>query len=363
MNWHRELPAVFLIFLLLLPSIWLVMGVEVYGQVAKAAPRCLDDVDGEHYGNQPDSYDVTYYGTDLEWVNTTNYTISTWVNLTIPVVGEGIELAAWYAEQNPGGPTVILTHGVRSCKENSAIIMPGAMLYNAGFNVIAFDMRDHGESTIEDMRVSGGQKEWRDLVAVYEWVRDVGGVNESQIGIFGNSMGAATVAIAFAQTTEIKAIWIDASWYDMGRIIRSELVRNNLPQNLATAGVWAGIASTGEDITALPPSDAAQNVGDRSMFILHNTLDERIIIDHGEDMCADGRESVTSEGRVECWFPTTSLNISGYSKGGVGHIVTMLTLTDLYEQKIVAWFTDELNYDLPSDYQPIASGSTPPPVI
>jgi len=360
MNWNRELPAITLMILLLLPSTWLLLGTEVYSQVAMAAPNCLDDVDGEHFSNQPNSYDVTSYGTDLEWVNTSNYGIDTWANITISIEDENIELAAWYAEQNPGGPTVILTHGIRSCKEDSSILMPGAMLYNAGFNVIAFDMRDHGESTIEDMRVSAGQKEWRDLIAVWEWVRDVGGVQEEQIGVFGNSMGAATVAIAFAQETSMQAIWIEASWYDMARIVRSELARGGFPQNLATAAIWAGIAGAGEDITALPPSDAAQNVGNRSMYILHNKMDERIVIDHGEDMCADAKDSVGTDGRVECWMPSTSMNNSGYTDGPLGHIVTMLVLTDMYEQNLVNWFASELGHQFPLDYQPIASGSTPP---
>ena len=59
-------------------------------------------------------------------------------------------------------------------------------------------------------------------------------------------MGAATVAIAFAQETSMQAIWIEASWYDMARIVRSELARGGFPQNLATAAIWAGIAGAGE---------------------------------------------------------------------------------------------------------------------
>ena len=40
------------------------------------------------------------------------------------------------------------------------ILMPAGMLANAGFNVVVFDLRDHGESSIEDDSVSAGQDEW-----------------------------------------------------------------------------------------------------------------------------------------------------------------------------------------------------------
>ena len=48
--------------------------------------------------------------------------------------------------------------------------MPAGMLANAGFNVIVFDLRDHGESSIDDDRVSGGQDEWVDVIAIFDWL-------------------------------------------------------------------------------------------------------------------------------------------------------------------------------------------------
>ena len=72
------------------------------------------------------------------------------------------------------------------------------MLLNAGFNVIVFDLRDHGQSSIDDDRVSGGQDEWRDVIAVHDWLIDEQGADPDKIGLFGTSMGAGTSAIAFS---------------------------------------------------------------------------------------------------------------------------------------------------------------------
>lgn len=359
MSMRREWPAIISIVILILPSIWFFVGLQIYAQVAHALPLCQEDKESEHYGNAPNSYDITLYNNEMDWFDTTNYTIDAWENVTIPSIDEGIELSGWWAESEEGAATVILVHGVRSCKENHAIILPGAILYNAGFNVLAIDLRDHGNSTIEDMRVSAGQKEWRDVVGAWHWLQDEKGVSAESIGVFGNSMGAATAALTFALEPEIQAVWLDASFHDMDRIIKSELERLNLPTMFAGAGIYAGIISSGEDITAHAPNEAARDVGNRSMFILHNEADERIPFVHGEDMCADAQASVTAGGHVECWFVNTSLQTDGYD-GPVGHIVTMLTMTDEYEQRLVSFFTLRLGHDLAEDYLPIQSGPTPP---
>jgi len=357
MFWKREGPAIALVLVLTLPVLWFFIGTQIYAQVAHASPLCQEDEEGEHYGNTPSSYDITLYGDVMEWFDTSNYTIESWENVTIPSLDEGIELSGWWAETNPGGATIILVHGVRSCKENHAILLPGAILHNAGFNVLAIDLRDHGYSTIEDMRVSAGQKEWRDVAGAWEWLQDEQGIPIDKIGILGNSMGAATVALAFALETDIESVWLDSSFYDMDRIINSELERLNLPTMFTTAGIYAGIFSTGEDITAHAPNEAARDVGNRSMFILHNEADERVAFVHGQDMCNDAQESV-STGFVNCWFVNTTIFTEGFDEP-VGHIVPMLTMTNEYEQKLVGYFAQSLNHELPANYAAINQSFSP----
>ena len=351
MNWKLELPAIVLVTVLTMPTIWFFVGIEIYGQVARASPLCQENEDSDHYGNLPNSYDVSLYGEDIDWFNTTSYTIDEWENVTIPSLDEEIELSGWWAETNPGGPTVLLIHGVRSCKENHVIILQGSMLHNAGFNVLAIDLRDHGNSTIEDMRVSAGQKEWRDVAGAWEWLQDEQGVPKEQIGILGNSMGAATVAITFSLVKDVQAVWLDSSYHDMTRIINSELQRLSLPTMFTSAGIYAGIFSAGEDITAHEPYEAVRNVGERSIFIVHNEADERVAFVHGEDMCNDARNSV-STGYVDCWFVNTTIDDDVFDEP-IGHIVPLLTMSDQYEQKLVSFFTQSLDHQLSVDYSPI----------
>jgi hypothetical protein len=47
-------------------------------------------------------------------------------------------------------PFVIAVHGIRGCKENTNPLIPAAMLWQAGFNVLLPDLRNHGESQLSD---------------------------------------------------------------------------------------------------------------------------------------------------------------------------------------------------------------------
>ena len=129
--------------------------------------------------------------------NLSHYWWPNYSNATIEVKPT-VFLSAWYYDQNATAPWIIFTHGIRGCKSGGELLIPSGMLINAGFNVIVYDLRDHGESSIDDNRVSGGQDEWKDVVAVFDWLIEEK-VDSSKIGLFGTSMGAGTSAIAFSK--------------------------------------------------------------------------------------------------------------------------------------------------------------------
>lgn len=68
------------------------------------------------------------------------------------------------------GPTVLVVHGLTSSKYSSGILLASGILYKNGFNVLAIDLRDHGDSTCEDGYYSAGQKESDDTAKAIEWL-------------------------------------------------------------------------------------------------------------------------------------------------------------------------------------------------
>ena len=195
-KWRRTVPAMLIFILASAPFLYFQVGNLVYTQAAASSPDCS----GHSARNSPDQFSVELWHEDVTTVtHQKNETLAAnleplwfeqWDNVTIDVPNEPITLAAWVMEHDPSQPWVIIVHGIRSCKANHEVLIPAAWLHDAGFNVILFDMRDHGDSTTEDGLVSAGQREYRDFLAVWQWIQDEKGTQPENIGAVGISMGA-----------------------------------------------------------------------------------------------------------------------------------------------------------------------------
>ncbi|RLF90521.1 alpha/beta hydrolase [Thermococci archaeon] len=98
---------------------------------------------------------------------------------------DGLKLKGWWINQE-GDKTVILLHGYTASKWNETYIKPALkFLLDAGFNVLLFDFRAHGES--EGNRTTVGDKELIDLISAVDWLERRG---IKRVGVVGFSMGA-----------------------------------------------------------------------------------------------------------------------------------------------------------------------------
>ena len=207
---------------------------------------------------------------------------------------------------------------------------------------MTFDLRDHGQSSIEDDRVSAGQKEWRDVVAVHDWLIENEGAEVGRIGLFGTSMGAGTAAITFSLEERIQSVWLDSGFSDMGLIIEEELAYQGLPTFLSGAGVFAGKIATGEDLVQYSPLTAASDIGLRHMYVVHGNQDPRVKVHHGERMCELAKINAI-EGNVECWITDSVIRYDvGEGMEADQHVSLMLSDTDEYESRLISFFNSSL---------------------
>ena len=263
-------------------------------------------------------------------------------NATIENKDEDIFLSAWFLKQNESMPWIIFVHGIRGCKSDGALLIPSGMMAKAGFNVIVFDLRDHGESSIDDNRVSGGQDEWADVVTVFDWLIDEQGAEPDKIGLFGNSMGAGTVAIAFTLDDRMQAVWLDSGYSDMGDIVVEELEFQGYPTFLGGAGIFAGKIIANQNLIEYYPLDAGTEIGDRHMYVAHGNQDKRVRPHHGEKMCNEALQNGNEE-NIECWFKDSVIRYDvGDGMESDEHVTLMLTDTLEYESNIVNFFTTSL---------------------
>jgi dipeptidyl aminopeptidase/acylaminoacyl peptidase len=350
MGFKKEILPILLMLIIIMPIGYYLAGKQVYDVVAHTNTDCWGNFDQ----NTPEQFAPLRSEVPLnESSNSENissnimeglseYWWPGYQNATIEVEGEDLFLSAWFLRQNQSMPWVIFVHGIRGCKSGGELLISSGMLANAGFNVISFDLRDHGQSSIDDNRVSGGQDEWKDVVAVFDWLVEEQGAEPDEIGLFGTSMGAGTVAIAFSLDDRMQSVWLDSGYADMGAIVAEELEFLGLPTFLGGAAIFAGKIDAGQNLIEYYPLEAATEIGDRHMYVVHGNQDKRVRLHHGTEMCEEAMKNGIEE-NIECWFKDSIIRYDvGEGMQSDEHVTLMLTDTAEYETRLVGFFTESL---------------------
>jgi pimeloyl-ACP methyl ester carboxylesterase len=114
---------------------------------------------------------------------------------------DGLTLKGWYVPSR-NGATVMLLHGLGGTR--TSMIRHLLMLEDAGFGLLDFDLRAHGESEGEAVRYDG-----HDALAAYQYLLTRKDVDPQRIGALGWSLGAMIAIQAAAQEPGIKAVAAD----------------------------------------------------------------------------------------------------------------------------------------------------------
>jgi uncharacterized protein len=116
---------------------------------------------------------------------------------------DGIKLAAWYI---PGPGTrsdgIVLVHGIGANRQG-LLPLAGA-LHARGYHVLLFDLRAHGASAGDTSTL--GVRETLDVDVAVKYLQMQPGVDPARIGVYGQSLGAATVLMAAAADDDIHAV-------------------------------------------------------------------------------------------------------------------------------------------------------------
>lgn len=122
---------------------------------------------------------------------------------------DGISLEAWYipAKGGESNKLVIFNHALPMCRAGfpGHFGMPWASfdaveidfviqykhLTDAGYNVLTYDFRNHGNSGVANGGITGiGNWEWRDCVGVKTWVDNHPRLSKMEVALYSQCMGA-----------------------------------------------------------------------------------------------------------------------------------------------------------------------------
>lgn len=237
---------------------------------------------GSASDNRPDRFEIT--SGDFEGNDTTPYWMGEYENVSIDVPDEEIVLDGWFVPGAEEMPVILMVHGVSSSKASGQLLMVTGMLNRNGFNMLLIDLRDHGLSTMEDGRHSAGVKEYRDVLAAFDWLQSEKNFSAASIGLYGTSLGAGVVAVAFSEDSSVPCVGMSSPFSNMQAIAEEEAgyhgmgyLRPVIRHSLTLIPMMGG-----DDLTSKPPIEAVHNAGQRPMFIVHSKLDDRIAIHHTE---------------------------------------------------------------------------------
>jgi len=187
---------------------------------------------------------------------------------------EGIELKCWLikAPPEPRG-TVLYLHGV---SESRIAGLPMARrLYDRGFNVILYDSRRHGESG--GTFCTYGFYEKHDASTVINTVLARPDFHPGNIGVFGNSMGAAVAIQLAALDPRIRAVVAESGFSTLRKVFDDYQKRMiKLPWHyLRNIVIKRSEVIAHFKASAVSPLEAVKDVH-VPLFILHGTADDRI---------------------------------------------------------------------------------------
>jgi dipeptidyl aminopeptidase/acylaminoacyl peptidase len=314
---RRFVGRIVIVLLVVLVGGYLYAGSVVYDQLSVAAAHC----GGRWIDNTPAAFSV-------EGVDASPYLMSTYETVSLPSREAGVDISAWYVPSDGTATSaVVLVHGFNSCKREGEILLAAGMLHRDGIAVLIIDLRNFGDSTIVDGRYAGGTREYRDVLGAWGWLVTTRGFAASRVGLFGMSLGAATVMIAMGEEPSIPATWEDSGYADIDVAIQAELARNGYPAFLRFGGYL--IARThGVDFTSLSPIGAIAKLDGRPIFITHGSADGRVSVQYAMDLAKAVR---ANGGTVDPWIVK-----------GADHTQAIVLEPAEYERRLDAFFNSTL---------------------
>jgi dipeptidyl aminopeptidase/acylaminoacyl peptidase len=317
---RRILATAVVVAILLAAAGYLAAGLVVYDQLSVATASC----GGRFEENTPAGFHVPD-------VDTTDYAMPQFEEVTIPSRDPGIQLSGWYVPVATfaSGPAVVLVHGLDSCKREGQLLLAAGMLHRAGIAVLLIDLRNHGDSTVVNGRYAGGTREYRDALGGWDWLIGERGFAPDRVGLYGQSLGAATALIATGEEPRVAAVWEDSSYADLDVAIQAELDRNDYPRWLRFGGYLIARLRSGDDLLSLSPIGAVAQLEGRPLFITHGSADTRLSVRYAEDLASAVR---AAGGSVDPWIVD-----------GAEHTQAIVDSTAEYERRLAAFFGSALD--------------------
>jgi len=196
------------------------------------------------------------------------------------VATDGTKLSGWWIPAKGAERTVLLCHGLGANKLNQ--LHMARRLHEAGYNVLTFDFRAHGESGGQFS--SFGDRERRDVLGAVRYLKAARPDAARQIVAVGASLGAAAMIAAAAEGADVDALVIYATYADLGDLAK-DVCDRRFPWPVNYVGRYLAVplasAHAGTNLEAFAPVGMMGRIAPRPVMIVHGKRDEIIPVENG----------------------------------------------------------------------------------
>lgn len=213
--------------------------------------------------------------------------------LSFKSLTDGTELKGWLIPST-GDRALVVIHGVHSQSRDGSLVELAHAYTDAGFHVLLFDLRGHGQSAGE--HVGLGWLERGDVRAAVNELTERG-FEAGKIGIHGLSYGAAVSLLAAPEIEEIGAVIADSAFADARDVITLEIQRETgLPLAIGEL-ILPGVNVLARrlyalDIRKAAPERIIDRISPRPILLIHGTEDSIIPFEQARRLKAAGGSNV-----------------------------------------------------------------------
>lgn len=315
---RRKFFRIFILTLLLSPlACGFTLSYYFYDVLSSVQAGC-----GAHHAFTPAAF-------TLDGFDTTPYLVPNYAEVRFSSRQTPLEIAAFWipAPQPQTRQTVIIVHGHAACRRSPWSLLPAGMLHHAGYNVLVLDLRDVGDSAIEDGRTAFGTEEYLDVLGAWDWLQQQQGIPSQQIGLFGYSLGGSTVINAAGVEPNIRAVWSDSAPAHIDDIIDHATRHNTWLRFFRPSGMFVGWLVSGDNLYALTPLEQVSKLGTRPLYLVHGTNDEMVPYAQVERLHA---AALANDTPVQLW--TTASD----------HVGTMFDQPIEYQSRLAQFFSTSI---------------------
>lgn len=258
----KKMPIIIAVTVLVLALLMFLLSLWLAAFVMTGSRQTLE----EAMKWQSEHYDTTFY----DGLEKTDYTVDSFDGYTLHV--------QFLKNPQPTDKYVIISHGYT---DNRMGALKYALMYlELGFNCIVYDLRGHGEN--ERTFTTYSIRESRDIAELVKDTRSR--YNDiSQLGLHGESLGAASTAASMKYHPEVDFAVCDCGFSDIENVLRQGYKNAHVPLFLVDVADFGARVRYHYSFKDMRPIDSLD--GNRvPMLFIHGGEDDFILPKNSEDM-------------------------------------------------------------------------------